>query len=171
MTYPNLAGIIYESIVDGTGVRTAIFLSGCIHKCYECHNLEAQNPTYGLPVTEGVIELLAKEIVKRPYLAGITLTGGDPMFWPENTLNFMMTLEKKIKELNPDWFKERTEPVWCYTGYVYEQLPKTPEIEAILSKTSVLVDGLFVKALADKRLAFRGSSNQRIIYLHKEGKE
>ena len=166
MTYPNLAGIIYESIVDGPGVRTAIFLSGCIHKCYGCHNPEAQNPTFGMQLTDSMVSYIASKIVSRPYLAGITLTGGDPMFWPENTLNFLTTLEDRILSLSPNWFKERVSPVWCYTGYVYERLPKTPAVEGILQKTNVIVDGLFVKALADKRLAFRGSSNQRIINLN-----
>ena len=164
--YPNLAGIAYESIVDGTGVRTAIFLSGCTHHCYDCHNLEAQNPNFGTQITDEMIDQIADNIVKRPYISGITLTGGDPFFWPENTLNFLRSLLAKILQKDGRWVYDRVEPVWCYTGYKYEELPKTNAVKAMIGLIDVLVDGLFVKALADKRLAFRGSSNQRIIHLH-----
>ena len=34
----NIAGIDYESVKDGDGVRTTIYVSGCSHNCYNCHN-------------------------------------------------------------------------------------------------------------------------------------
>ena len=53
--------------------------------------------------------------------------------------------------------------IWCYTGFLFEELLKNPAQRALLDQIDVLVDGRFVEALKDEELLFRGSSNQRII--------
>ena len=65
-------------------------------------------------------------------------------------------------------------PVWCYSGYTWEQLtgkePSLARCEAtdeLLSLLDVLVDGEFVQAKHDISLRFRGSSNQRLLDVKK----
>lgn len=53
--------------------------------------------------------------------------------------------------------------IWCYTGFLFENLRKQPAQAALLRQVDVLVDGPFVQALRDEDLLFRGSSNQRLI--------
>ena len=53
--------------------------------------------------------------------------------------------------------------IWCYTGFLFEELLKHPAQKALLEQIDVLVDGRFIEALKDEGLRFRGSSNQRII--------
>ena len=36
-----IAGVIHNSVVDGPGFRTSIFISGCRINCPGCHNPEA----------------------------------------------------------------------------------------------------------------------------------
>ncbi|MGN0962741.1 MAG: 4Fe-4S cluster-binding domain-containing protein, partial [Clostridia bacterium] len=55
--------------------------------------------------------------------------------------------------------------VWCYTGWVWEDLLKRndPDIMALLSDIDVLVDGPFLSEQRTLELSFRGSKNQRLI--------
>lgn len=165
----HISGINYESLVDGEGVRTAIYLSGCVHNCPGCHNPETHNPEYGKPVTPELIQKIAKGMVKRKdFLSGFTLTGGDPFYDPAETSKFLVALWREL--LDQDFPVDKLLP-WIYTGYTLEQLlqlaPTVDKTERVhyynlLGICDHLVDGPFIQSLADKSLAFRGSSNQRI---------
>lgn len=139
------APIQRESIVDGQGIRMVIWNQGCKMACPGCHNPETHNPCGG---KEFDIEELKNEITKyAKYHQGITLSGGDPFLQPEANKE----LADHAHSLGLD--------VWAYCGKTYEQLRDN----VLLSSCDVLVDGPFIKELRDITLAFRGSSNQRIV--------
>lgn len=162
--YPNIAGVNYESMVDGEGVRAVIFLSGCSHHCKGCQNEAAQDPEYGVPCTEEMIDEIAREIKNRPFLSGITLSGGDPLFCPEKTALFLSCLIRKLGE--PVGRLCRLS-LWIYTGNVINTGLNIPNVanpcDLLVYGADIIVDGPFVRELADRTLAFRGSSNQRIL--------
>lgn len=150
----HIAGVNYDSFVDGPGVRAAIYLSGCNHHCPGCHNEAAQCPEYGIGLSNRLLEDIGYAILERPYLSGITLTGGDPLYDPEQTHSMLEDLLAQIgKDTN----------VWLYTGALWEDVRDLN----IMNSIDVLVDGPFVRELADKRLPFKGSANQRIIDVKK----
>ena len=64
-------------------------------------------------------------------------------------------LLKHLKEQCPN------KTIWLYSSFLYEEI-KDFDVE-ILSYLDVLIDGPFVEALKDRKLRFRGSSNQRLI--------
>ena len=142
--------ILEETMADGPGLRTSIYCAGCAHHCPGCHNPESWDFKGGREMT--VRELL--DIVKEDEFSDVTFSGGDPLYQVEA----FTELAKGIKE-------ETGKTIWCYTGFTYEEVVADPKLSAILPYLDVLVEGPFIQALRDPELLFRGSSNQRIIYL------
>ena len=141
-----------ETIVDGIGLRYSLYFSGCTHKCKGCHNEYSWNPENGDTVTYEMLERIAEEINTNAMLDGITISGGDPLFNPEDMIKILRFLKEKTGK-----------DIWMYTGYTLEQIRKDEKRNACLEYVDVLVDGPFIKQLYTPDLQFKGSSNQRII--------
>ena len=155
-----VAAITTSDIANGPGIRCTIWVSGCNHKCPGCHNSELQDYNFGKHtlLSDEVYEKVSKELNK-PYISGITLSGGDPLDQPFENLNNLLDFTKVIS----NQFTNKT--IWIYSGGIYEDLIKYDVIKDILLNCDVLVDGLFDINKRDITLPFRGSSNQRIIDL------
>ena len=137
-----------DSIVDGEGIRTVIWTQGCKHHCKGCHNLETWSFDSGYLID---VDSVIKEIDSLTGQDGITLSGGDPFYQVEACT--LIAKHCKEKKLN----------VWCYTGFLYEDLIKDTKMLELLKYIDVLVDGPFVLKERSLDLYFKGSSNQRII--------
>ena len=153
MKFLHILNIVEDTIVDGPGFRTTIYSSGCPHRCPGCHNPQSWNMKNGHPESIDVIF----ERIKNNPIANVTFSGGEPFM---QVVGFT-ALAKRIK-------KETSKTIWCYTGYLYEELLKNEQHKELLSYLDVLVDGHFEQELKDEDLRFRGSSNQRIIRLNKQ---
>ena len=168
-----LAGVVRESIVDGPGLRFAIFCQGCPHNCPKCHNQDTHDFSGGYDCD---IQKIVNAIEENPLLSGVTFSGGEPSHQPVAFLE----IAKKVKS--------RGLNIWMYSGYTLEELlsransaisdlnnmnensSQTSEknkeqvaLTGLLSLIDVLVDGKFINELKDLTLPFRGSRNQRII--------
>jgi len=148
----SILNIVHDTTVDGPGFRTAIYGAGCAHRCPGCHNPQSwdiDNGTY-----YSVEDLF--EIIKEDEFSNVTFSGGDPLMQVEGFTKLARII------------KERTnKSIWCYTGFLYEQVITSAKLSQILPYIDVLVDGRYVAALRDEDLQFRGSSNQRLIDVQK----
>jgi len=143
------AGIEKESIVDGPGIRMAVFFQGCNHKCNGCHNPETWDFNGGkIMKTSDVIEMYKRNML----YSGITLTGGDPLYQPYPALE----LAQSIHELGGN--------VWLYTGFeITKELADIEVVRNLILNVDTIVDGPFILEERDLGLEFRGSRNQRIL--------
>lgn len=149
--FMRLAGITSESFVDGPGVRFVIFTQGCPHQCPYCHNPESWAPNSGKEfAVREIIYLLEEHKDKK---RGITFSGGEPFLQATELTEVALF----VREMGWD--------VVTYTGYTYEQLIAGNDLNkhALLLATDILIDGKYVHSLRNLELAFRGSSNQRLI--------
>lgn len=148
--------ILEQTMADGPGFRTSIYCAGCRHHCPGCHNPQSWDMKNGHMVD--VQQIL--DVIKSDDMSNVSFSGGDPFYQVEA----FTELARRIKE-------ETDKTIWCWTGFTYEEILADSHLSILLPYLDVLVDGPFVQELRDTQLLFRGSSNQRIIYLTEKKEE
>ncbi|MCR5232102.1 MAG: pyruvate formate lyase-activating protein [Acholeplasmatales bacterium] len=82
------------ALVDGPGVRSVLFLSGCPFRCLYCHNPE----TWTMGSNQITVEEAYNKMIRfLPYWknnGGVTISGGEPLL----QMDFLIELFKKFKE-------------------------------------------------------------------------
>lgn len=146
----NYHNITKEDVLNGEGVRVVLWVSGCPHHCKGCHNPETWPLNSGIEFDEEAREELF-EALNRPYISGITFSGGDPLH-PQNREE-ITKLSKLIKEKFP------TKNQWLYTGYLYSDIK---DLE-IMKSLDVIVTGEYQEQNRSPNLPWVGSHNQRVI--------
>ena len=132
-------------MMNGTGLRACLWCSGCDHHCRNCQNPITWNPNDGVQFDESAKKEIFDELSK-DYIAGITFTGGDPLYsqnlkdvldlitdlrskypisrkidtiYREND-NFKYNILIKNSDKRRISYPEKT--IWLYTGYTWEQI-------------------------------------------------
>ena len=146
----HIAGVCYESIADAEGVATTIFFSGCNHKCKGCHSPQTWDFAYGKTVSDDIINNIRSEIIKRPFIKTIVLSGGDPFYSPNEICWFLDKLDL------PNYI------IWAFSGFKFYEIMQDVNMKKLLDRCDYLVDGPFIQDKRDITLNFRGSSNQHI---------
>ena len=149
---------IRSTLHNGPGWRVAIWVQGCVHRCTtQCLNPHFLDPKQG---TEYPVETVAAAMqdAARSGIApaeGVTILGGEPFEQPA-------ALAELLALLRPAGLS-----AMVYSGHTHEALMamRRPDVDALLRQTDILADGPFVAELYDERLAWRGSSNQRLLCL------
>ena len=156
----NYADIRPFDAVNGIGIGTTLFVSGCLFHCKNCFNKEAWDFDYGKPFTKEVEDYFIN-CAKISHTNHVSLLGGEEIY---QDLNIILNLVKRIKT-------EVNKPIWIWSGFTYEELIKSKPKLSILKYIDVLVDGQFKQELKDINLKLRGSSNQRIINVQESLKQ
>ena len=149
MRYHN---ITKADMLNGDGLRVVLWVSGCSHCCKECQNPITWDPNGGLIFDEEAKQEVFEEL-SRDYISGLTLSGGDPLYFSNRT--DIGKLVREVKEKFP------TKTIWLYTGFVWESICNLELIKYL----DVLVDGEFIVEQKDNQLHWRGSKNQRVIHV------
>jgi len=147
-----LAGPIErDNVVNGPGLRAVIWTQGCRQRCPGCQNPETWSETAG--------QLVAIEDVKQQLRAlkgqtGLTFCGGEPL------------LQADACRQIADWARQELGwSIWSFTGLIYEKIPHDSPAWRFIQSLDVLIDGPFIQAQRDLSVKWRGSRNQRLLYL------
>lgn len=160
----NYLGISKASVTDGPGVRVVLWVSGCSVHCKGCQNPESWDFCAGKIFDENAKQELF-EALSKPWVRGLTISGGNPVDY--NNLPDIYDIIKAVKDQFP------TKDIWLYSGYTLGINDFDTSVDIcwdngllrnyILAMCDVVVDGPFIEEQKDITLAFRGSSNQRLI--------
>ena len=164
-------------MLTGDGLRIVLWVSGCKMNCKNCQNPQTHDFNSGIPFDENAKQELF-EALDKPYIQGITFSGGHPL--ENENISTVYNLCKEIKEKFP------TKDIWLYSGYTWEECQPfseegllkgsnfAPNLQKILYKRQqiitlcdVMVDGRYIDSQRDITLKWRGSDNQRVIDIQK----
>ena len=138
--------IVPGTSVDGPGLRTSVYLAGCLHHCPGCHNPESWDLAGGSQMS---IQRIIDVIEDNGF--NVTITGGDPLY-------NHVEVAALCREL-----KSRGYNIWLYTGFTFDDVVAHAGMREVLAHIDVMVDGRFIESERDLSLRFRGSRNQRLI--------
>jgi anaerobic ribonucleoside-triphosphate reductase activating protein len=151
MRYHN---ITKDDMLNGEGLRVVLWVAGCDHHCKNCQNPITWDINGGIEFDDDAKNELF-EILSKPYISGITFSGGDPLH--KQNREPVLELAKYISEN----FKDKN--IWLYTGYLWNDIKNIENIKYI----DTLVDGEFIESFKDTKAEWIGSTNQRIINVKK----
>lgn len=145
----NVARWVARSAVNGPGERFVLWLQGCGLACPGCWNPDTWSfaPRHLLSEDE-----VAALILATPGIEGVTFTGGEPFAQAAA----LLPLARRIRAAGLS--------LMVFTGHELEELRGVPA-RALLAEADVLVTGRFVLAERELTLAWRGSRNQRVVFL------
>lgn len=149
-----------HSIANGTGIRCVLWVSGCLLHCKGCQNPQTWCFDSGTPFDDNAIQELCNALDK-PYIQGLTLSGGNPM----DNIPEVLNVCRMVKEKFPN------KDIWLYSGYTFEQLQQHQPAMSVLEYVDVLVDGPYIEEQRDLTLSWRGSRNQRVINIKETFKQ
>jgi len=144
------------SRLNGPGLRYAFWVQGCSIRCTDdCLNPNCLDPAPKVlvPVDEAAAHILRLQV--QHGIEGVTFLGGEPFDQAEA----LAELGRRVQAAGLS--------VVTYTGHTLEHLQRQarPDWLALLAVTDILIDGPFVPQLRSDSLRWRGSSNQRLIFL------
>ena len=127
-----------NSLVDGPGIRTVLFLQGCNLRCKGCQNKSAWDIKDGTYIE---IDSLVDELNKNCRNKKLTISGGEPLF----QLEALRVLLDKLQGFD----------IALYTGHDRDEVP-----DDVISKVTYLKTGSFIEELKTSIKPYVGSENQ-----------
>lgn len=158
----NYLNIEHCNMVNGVGLRSVIWVSGCDRNCPGCFSPHSHDFNAGVPFDDSAREELFRDSTQ-DWCDGITILGGEPLN-PRNR-ETVIRIAKEHRERFPD------KTIWLYTSYCWHEILQDPSMTEIVKYVDVICDGPFVESLKDPDLHWVGSSNQHVIDVKKRLKK
>lgn len=148
----NVAATQVGTEVLGPGVRSVVWVQGCPFRCRGCIS-PAWQPVKPARLVHPVG--LAEELLSKPEVTGLTISGGEPMVQAA-ALAKMIKVARRMRDLD----------VICFTGFQLKDLIRFSNrgINELLGQIDVLIDGPYIDSLNTGK-GLRGSSNQQFHFL------
>lgn len=83
------------STVDGPGIRTTIFLNGCLLRCKYCHNPEMFNKQKDNYQADEIVKKIMNYKSYYGPKGGVTFSGGEPLLQPDFLIEICKLLKKE----------------------------------------------------------------------------
>lgn len=129
-----------NSVSNGPGLRTVLFLQGCERRCKECHNPQTWDITKGISVSiTDLVEIIKQNSVVRR----ITISGGEPLYQLDALRKLLLLLDKNEFDIA------------LYTGYSRDEIPVD-----IIQTLDYLKTGEYLSQKRTTTIPYIGSDNQ-----------
>lgn len=143
---------LYDT-ANGEGIRVSLFVSGCRLHCKGCFNQESWDFNAGNEFTKEVEDRII-EALNDPFIDGLSILGGDPL--ELENIETVTRFCERVKTEVPN------KTIWLWTGRHYEKFKN----HKLMTLLDVIIDGAFIEKYKVKTQGqYRGSTNQRVIYL------
>jgi anaerobic ribonucleoside-triphosphate reductase activating protein len=130
------------------GLSQEIYISGCKHYCNGCQNPQLWDFNFGKEMS--IYEILENLALGIKFIDNVILTGGDPLWSKDQTLELIKAIKKEFPKLK----------IWLYTGFTKEEIDKDTTMSEAFKLCDVIVTDRYNKHLPKTKLT--GSENQRI---------
>jgi anaerobic ribonucleoside-triphosphate reductase activating protein len=147
-----IAHLVADTQAEGPGRRFAIWVQGCSIRCEGCCNPEFFGFSGGTKIPPAA---LAQQVFDTPDIEGVSLLGGEPF----DQAQALLPLVERVTEAGLS--------VMIYSGYTLAELTErsSPEINRILARTDLLVDGPYDQTKPETQRRWLGSTNQQLHFL------
>lgn len=123
---------ICHSRINGPGNRLVIWVQGCKFNCKGCFNPDTH--PYTRERMMGIDEL-ALLINSDPNIEGITLSGGEPLDYPNQIIELLSKVAERLT-------------VVIYSGYTMNEIDCSPILMSVIKKADISIVGRYDKNLA-----------------------
>lgn len=146
-----VASFVERTGAEGPGLRFALWVQGCPFRCRGCCNPDFLRDEGGTPAAPSVLAARALGA----GVEGVSLLGGEPLAQAAGLAEFARLV------------REGGLSVMVYTGYTLAEARALgdPGVDALLSRTDLLVDGRYEASQRTEGRRWVGSENQVMHFL------
>lgn len=122
---------ISYSRINGPGNRIVIWVQGCPLRCVGCFNPKTHS---FVTKTEMRVIDLVKQINSNNAIEGITISGGEPLLYPQALIELLNNIDKNITKI-------------LYSGYTVEEIIADELKSRVLKFVDLAIVGRYDKKL------------------------